>query len=328
MSQKNYVAICLITLALTSASFAQTTIYWTGNENRWGGGNLTPTADDNFSTAPGGTTYKKVSDGERYNHVYDRSPAGLMAGANYGVSMNRKNNTIDSMILVGNAGLGFTFDTTAANSTGLILNGNITVSGGAHVFNNAGGVKMLLGDSPTIDVAAGSQLLWQIPLTPDSMTVRSITKTGDGVLAFTGVHEYTGATAINGGAFGVFGGNATLAGDLTFAAGTKLIFSDTYTLTLASGKQASFGALGIADLLGLDSSFADNTYTLISGTVDFSNISNVGLANAYDLGNNKAAYFQQGSLQVVVYTVPEPTSFALLGLGIAGWAILRRRTRN
>lgn len=251
-----------------------------------------------------------------------------MAGANYGVSMNRKNNTIDSMILVGNAGLGFTFDTTAANSTGLILNGNITVSGGAHVFNNAGGVKMLLGDSPTIDVAAGSQLLWQIPLTPDSMTVRSITKTGDGVLAFTGVHEYTGATAINGGAFGVFGGNATLAGDLTFAAGTKLIFSDTYTLTLASGKQASFGALGIADLLGLDSSFADNTYTLISGTVDFSNISNVGLANAYDLGNNKAAYFQQGSLQVVVYTVPEPTSFALLGLGIAGWAILRRRTRN
>jgi len=322
------IAVWLITLALTSASFAQTTIYWTGNENRWGGGSLTPTADDNFSTAPGGTTYQKVSDGERYNHVYDRSPAGLMAGANYGVSMNRKNNTIDSMILVGNAGLGFTFDTTAANSTGLILNGDITASGGTHVFNNAGGVQMKLGTTPTINVAGGSSLWWNIPLIPDSATVRGITKTGDGVLAFTGVHTYTGDTVIGAGAFGVYGGNSTLAGNLNFDSGAKLLFSDAYTLSLASGKQATFDAtFGIADLVGLSSSVADGTYTLISGDVDFSNIGNVGLANAYDLGGGKGAYFQQSSLQLVVYTVPEPSSIVLAGLGIAGLLIRRRRAR-
>jgi len=314
-------ATTLMILTLASTSLADiTTIYWTGNENRWGGGNLTPTADDNFSTAPGGTTYQKVSESERYHHVYDRSPAGAMARPNYGVLMNRKNNTIESMVLVGNSGAGFTFDTAAANSTGLLLNGNVTVSGGTHVFNNAGGIVMKLGTTPTIDVADDSQLLWKIPLTPDSTTERGMTKRGDGVLAIAGIYDYTGLTNIESGAFGVYDAAASLAGDLDFAAGSKLIFS-TFTLTVAG--DVTFGSLGVADLLGLNSSVSLGTYTLIDGDVDFTNISNVGLANAYDLGGGKLAYFEQGSLLLNV--VPEPSSFVLAGLGLTALLIFRRR---
>ncbi len=50
-----------------------------------------------------------------------------------------------------------------------------------------------------------------------------------------------------------------------------------------------------------------------------------GAANAYALGIGVTAYFQEGSLQVVV--VPEPAGLALAGLGsvAAAWALVRRR---
>ena len=50
-------------------------------------------------------------------------------------------------------------------------------------------------------------------------------------------------------------------------------------------------------------------------------LSHFGAANQLDLGNGKSAYFEAGSLNVVV--VPEPAA-ALLG-GIGMLALLRRR---
>ncbi|MBM4094107.1 MAG: PEP-CTERM sorting domain-containing protein [Planctomycetes bacterium] len=140
------------------------------------------------------------------------------------------------------------------------------------------------------------------------------------MLAIAGIYDYTGLTNIESGAFGVYDAAASLAGDLDFAAGSKLIFS-TFTLTVAG--DVTFGSLGVADLLGLNSSVSLGTYTLIDGDVDFTNISNVGLANAYDLGGGKLAYFEQGSLLLNV--VPEPSSFVLAGLGLTALLIFRRR---
>jgi len=82
----------------------------------------------------------------------------------------------------------------------------------------------------------------------------------------------------------------------------------------------------VDDIIGLSSSTPDGTYTLIAGNVNTTGLANFGSANAYDLGSGKSAYFQSGSLQLVV--VPEPSTM-LAGLAGAGvFLLIRRRSRD
>jgi autotransporter-associated beta strand protein len=127
------------------------------------------------------------------------------------------------------------------------------------------------------------------------------------------------------------GGVGSILGSLVFGSGSSLVFSTTDTLSLSGGTASFFAGspgsrFGIDDLLGISSLTPLGTYRLIMGTVDFTNLDNVGAGNAYDLGGGVSAYFQQGSLQVVV--VPEPAGMAgwVLGLALAG-AVARRRRR-
>jgi autotransporter-associated beta strand protein len=170
----------------------------------------------------------------------------------------------------------------------------------------------------------------------------ALTKTGAGTLVLSNANTYLGATSVSEGSlivssFGslstgavsvasaaAIGGDGTIGGSLSLASGAKFVFSLTDTLTV-NGASVTFGGFSVADLVGLDSSVALNTYTLINGsaTIDFANVSNVGIENAYDLGAGKSAYFQSGSLQLVV--VPEPGTFAMLLGGLGMLTLLRRR---
>ena len=80
------------------------------------------------------------------------------------------------------------------------------------------------------------------------------------------------------------------------------------------------------DLIGLDATTPLGSYTLISGSVDPANLDNVGSGAAYSLGDGRSAYFESGGLSVVV--VPEPGSWALVGLGVAAVAVGRLRRRS
>jgi autotransporter-associated beta strand protein len=168
----------------------------------------------------------------------------------------------------------------------------------------------------------------------------SVDKSGEGTEIFGGNNSYTGTTTINLGTLmiegaqsgggtvtvgssGKLGGDGSIAGSLVFSPGADFVFSTTKTFTV-NGASVSFGGLSISDLFGLDSTVANGVYTLINGSasIDFANVSNLGIANAFNLGSSKSAYFQSGSLQVVV--IPEPDFAALLGgLGVLG--LLRRR---
>ena len=163
-----------------------------------------------------------------------------------------------------------------------------------------------------------------------------LTKQGAGRLTLSGANTYDGATVVSAGTLFVtgslgntsvtvesgatIGGNGTLAGSLNFDAGSML---DVSGGTLIVSGLVSFDNFGFGNLIGFDvNSVADGIYTLISGTnFDFTNVSNFGLANALSLGGGRSAYFNSGSLQVVV--IPEPGA-ALLG-GVGMLALLRRR---
>lgn len=155
---------------------------------------------------------------------------------------------------------------------------------------------------------------------------RSATTVTAGTLLVNGTTRAESAFSV--GADGILGGSGTIQGSVAFAAGADFLFDAASTLTINGA--VSFGGFGIGNVAGLDSLAAEGIYNLIVGTgaIDFTNVTNLGLANAFDLGGGKSAYFQEGSLQLVV--VPEPGSLALLLAFGASFLVIgsRRQARN
>ncbi len=134
----------------------------------------------------------------------------------------------------------------------------------------------------------------------------------------------TVGTNINVLSGALIGGDGTVVGNLDLNAGANFQFSLTETLT-SNGGAVGFGGFGIDNLIGLDSLVANGTYVLIDGssTFNYANVSHIGVANAFDLGGGKSAYFDGSGLQVNV--IPEPSAYALVGLGLVAVLLLRKR---
>jgi autotransporter-associated beta strand protein len=167
------------------------------------------------------------------------------------------------------------------------------------------------------------------------------TKTGSSTLTLSGTSTLEGPTLVSAGtllitgalsnsdvtvdANATVGGTGTIGGDLDLNPNSLFRVVDLNDALSVTGTVTFGPGFGIANLLGLDwdALDLDTPYTIISSTQTFtaSDIANFGIANAANVGAGRQAYFQSGSLQVVV--IPEPGVTLLGGLGLL--ALLRRR---
>jgi autotransporter-associated beta strand protein len=162
-------------------------------------------------------------------------------------------------------------------------------------------------------------------------------------LTLTGTNTYTGATLVSAGTLLVSGSltsDVTVSDNATVGGGGEVqglilggaslfdmfeAVDNSDSLTAATISFAATG-FGIDNLVSNGAAvdwdtIANGTYTLISGTLDSTNLGNLGLANAATIGVDRSAYFQNGSLQLVV--IPEPRAALLGSLGFL--LIFRRR---
>ena len=244
-------------------------------------------------------------------------------------------------------------------TTGTAIQGAVgTAGGGTSTLNLSGGAKLVAGSNSsnwihslsTATIGAGGATIdtdgHDIGISQAFSGAGGLTKSGTGTLTLSGANTYGGLTSVQDGALVVnlslsgnvsvaagaaFGGSGTVEGDLTLATGAGFVFNpDIIAAPLTVNGNVSLGDLSVTRLLdwglsGFDVA-VDDVYTLIGGdssgwdwgTVD------TGIEYAVDIGDNKQAYFQKGSLQLVV--IPEPATGGLLLLGaVAGLGLLRRK---
>ncbi|HEX7260928.1 MAG TPA: autotransporter-associated beta strand repeat-containing protein, partial [Luteolibacter sp.] len=222
------------------------------------------------------------------------------------------------------------------------------VAQGTWTFKTNGGAKNTIngdagmninGKSIVFDVTRGSDVGSDLDVGINiNNTSATVTKIGNGILTISGNSTYSGATTVSAGTLlvngslgniavtvetnGAIGGTGTIAGSLNFDAGAILNIVNIAD-ALAIAGNVTFDGFDFTDITGWDyTNAANGTYTMLAGNnFDLTNVSNVGAANALDLGGGRSAYFQNGSLQVVI--IPEPGAALLGGLGLL--AMLRRR---
>lgn len=207
----------------------------------------------------------------------------------------------------------------------------------------------LLGGGGTIDTQQFS-----VVINRSLLGVGALTVTGEGVLSLRTSSSYSGGTLVTGGVLlaqnasgsatgsgtvvvadgGAIGGNGRVSGNLVIQEGGQLVFSPGQRITLGGTLELdpSFGVANLVSLTGSSinwATIANGSYPLLSGPLlgsfDADRISNFGLANAFNIGNGRSAYFADGNLVLVV--IPEPGTTALLfGLAcIVGVVFSQRR---
>lgn len=220
-----------------------------------------------------------------------------------------------------------------------INGGNVNLNGRSDILNTfilAGGT--LSGGTVAASQIGGGQGTINAVMAGGS----SLTKSSAGVMTITNINTYSGQTLVNQGTLlvngtisgggattvalnAILGGTGSLAGTVTFAQGAKFQFNSLAPLNVTGNVTfGDPGSFGVDDIVGLDATVPEGTYTLLAGTVNTTGLANLGPSSAYSLGSGKSAYLQSGSLQVVV--VPEPATLALVcSAGLAVVLFRRRR---
>jgi autotransporter-associated beta strand protein len=192
------------------------------------------------------------------------------------------------------------------------LNGNLTVdhtwSGADRRISLNGNIS---GNGGLTITRVGGSAATSSRLTGTNTYLGDTTVTTGASLALASTCSLSSNVVVQSGAR--IGGPATLGGNLTIADTSNFYFfySLGYIPMSVAGTVTVGNGFGVANLVGGSqgevvpwASIPDGTYTLIANpSGNFSNITNFGSANAFDLGGGRGAYFQNGGgLQLVLTT--------------------------
>jgi len=239
----------------------------------------------------------------------DGSLNGSITGSNTTLTLNSSSGSsgeISGNISLGSGGI----VKTGGGFFGLA--GNNTYTGGVNIASGTLGAHF---ESLKGDISNNGTLIFQSLSANDTYTNTisgngSVAINSTGNLTLTANNTYTGNTTVNNGGTllvsgslasgavsvasgSAVGGNGTLGGSLSFAAGSNLIYNASSALTV-NGSSISFGGFSLANLAGFNGSNAtQGNSLLLGGTADVNtaNLSNLGWANAQTFGSNEVYFF-------------------------------------
>jgi autotransporter-associated beta strand protein len=269
------------------------------------------------------------------------------AGDNFGAVLAFNQSTavtVGNDIIVQSAGAGAGtghrgIDNNGAGSTSVTFTGDVTLNSNLSIKHNIDSTRFF---AFTGDISGTGGLRVTRTSTNNGSYVRlagNNTYSGDTVVAPSGSGAFAGlildgslTSNISVSSGSRFGGDGSTSGTLTMASGSTFVFSTATTLDVV-GTVTFDASFGVSSLVNADGSainwslVSPGTYTLIGSTPStFNYISNFGLANAATVdAGSKYAYFQNGSLQLVVTPIPEPTTLTIV---LAIGALATRRPRR
>jgi autotransporter-associated beta strand protein len=226
---------------------------------------------------------------------------------------------------------------TISNNT-LTVGGRITNNSG--VTQTITSNLTYLGSGKSILAQSGDLVLGNIamaPITPQNLSLifngssnttvtgsitqnqngtASIVKNGNGTLTLSGNSTYTGATTVDSGTLLVtgalgstpvtissaaaLGGGGSIGGNISFAAGSNFVFSNSSLRLTGPETTLSFGNFSVSNVLGLPSASGNQTFALFTSNtplntpnayISTANLQNLGVANKYTLSDGRFAYF-------------------------------------
>jgi fibronectin-binding autotransporter adhesin len=278
-----------------------------------------------FIAGNGGSNRLEVAGGITLNNALNVNGKTSAVGASAAILNVSGNNNLGGTITLNTGGT----DNTIQSDAGLL-----TLSAATAVTHGASGARGVLFTGEGDTTVSGN-------ITQGGATL-ALYKQGEGTLTLSGTNNsYTGATLVSAGtllvngslgntavsvaADATIGGTGSLVGGLAFDAAGLLEVVDLNDPLAVTGTITFGSGFGIANLTGINWGILDlNTaYTVISTSQTFSasDIGNFGIDNAALVGGGRSAYFDNGSLAVVV--IPEPSAALLGGIGIL--FLLRRR---